>query len=53
MAANGEATHEWRLKTLEARMDRLEAKIQTAVYALIGNLVGVCLLLAKAAWGAP
>lgn len=42
---NGEGTHEWRLGELEKRMDRLERRIQTAMYALIGNLVGVCVLL--------
>jgi len=47
---NGEGTHEWRLTSLEARMDRIEAKIQTAMYALIANLAGIVALLAKAIW---
>lgn len=40
-------THEWRIKSLEDRMKQVEGKIQTAMYALIGNLVGVILILVK------
>ena len=52
--ANGPETHEWRLGELERRMDKLEQRIQAFTYALIGNLVGVVLLLATTllnAWG--
>lgn len=45
---NGPETHEWRLGALEERMDRIEAKIQTALYAVIANLAGVIALLTKA-----
>lgn len=49
---NGEETHEWRIGQLEKRMDRIEQKIQAALYALIGNLVGVALLLVQG-WMRP
>ena len=45
--ANGDGTHEWRIEQLEERMKNVEGKIQTAMYALIGNLVGVSLALLK------
>jgi hypothetical protein len=46
--SNGIETHEWRIGELEQRMGRLEAKIQSALYALIANLVGVIFLLVTA-----
>lgn len=42
-----DGTHEWRIMSLEKRMDQMESKIQTAMYALIGNLMGVIAILVK------
>lgn len=44
---NGEATHEWRITRLEERMERVETWIYRSGLALVGNLVGVILILAK------
>ena len=49
---NGEETHEWRIGELEKRMEKIETKIQVALYALIGNLVGVVLILVQG-WMRP
>lgn len=43
--ANGDQTHEWRLASLEKRMDSIEAKISAALLAIIANLAGVIVLL--------
>ena len=44
---NGEETYGWRIRHLETRVDRIEAKIQAALYMLIANLVGVVLMLVQ------
>lgn len=45
---NGQETHEWRIQVLERRMENIEQKIQTAMYLLVANLVGVIGVLFKA-----
>lgn len=49
--SNGEATHEWRLKQLEGRMDRVETKIQNAIYLLVANLIGIIAVLGRLVLG--
>lgn len=44
---NSEQTHEWRLTQLEDHMEKIEAKLWNATLCLIGNLVGVVLVLLK------
>ena len=43
---NGEATHEWRLRGLEDRMEKIETAARWAMYLLVSNLAGVVILLA-------
>jgi len=48
---NGEGTHEWRLQSLESRMDRVEGWVIRGALAAIGNLIAVGLLLLQAYLG--
>lgn len=48
--SHGTETHSWRIVNLEKRVDRLEAKIQAALYLLVANLVGVVGVLLKETW---
>lgn len=44
---NGIATHEWRIRYLETRMEKIEGRINYALYLLVANLGGIVLLLGQ------